>query len=162
MSYNHHSILISSNQSSRVLSEYAKTRLTHMTLKCVHLQGSKNLEHITRKNRSLQSLTLLSGGELGNSLLQALDRASNLQVLRLLGNISVTYEGVKWAVRKCPRLVELQIGSIQDVPRHTADGPVAENLEILVLLAHYGSRPLPVVSLTLWSQTSSFWPRMLT
>lgn len=121
---------------ARMCVQNSQKQLFEATLKNVQLQGSKNLESLTKGSPRLESLTILTGGELGNSLIRALTKASNLRILRLMGRVRVTMD-VAWLITKtCPQLTELCHGLVEMTSVSREATPLAPHLESLSLFGH--------------------------
>lgn len=121
------------------LVEKSQKRLRDIIIKNATLQRSKLLETATRRSPLLRSLTLLSGGELSDSLLRALSHTPNLETLQLSGNVVVTNRVARAAVVACPKLVELRLASVDHAPDSSEE--VIPQRECLRVLALHGLYP---------------------
>ena len=98
---------------NRSMVEHSQKRLRTIVLKNTTVQNSKLLQSITQRNQALHSLTLLSGGELSDSLSRAISWASGISRLKLSGNVFISVDTAQKVVELCPNIVDLDLGAVQ-------------------------------------------------
>jgi hypothetical protein len=97
---------------------YSQNGIRTAILKNVGIQGTPLLSRFTGKCQSLDNLTILSGGALKASLVQALSRAGSLKTLTLSNKVPVQAVTLGEIMESCPSLADVCVHglSLTDLP----------------------------------------------
>lgn len=95
----------------------ARGKLRHITLNNYGTPGTRTLEIICKRSKELESLTLLAGGPLDQTLKQALPYTQNVRKIRLSGNVKIEYQTASDIIRHCPSLSEYGLHGVLQFSR---------------------------------------------
>lgn len=113
--------------------KYSQSKVRNLQLRSLPIQGTKILEETMLNNKAITSLHLLSGGELGASLIRATKRSQVLKTLHLGPSVSIRSETLADVLEACPNLADLQIDVLQCHSGERPKARLASRLKRLVL-----------------------------
>ena len=110
---------------------YSSNKTQILRLKDIALQGTKNLQMLTRACPRLRELTLWGRIELSTSLVEGCSLCGTLERLHLLEGIRTTTTTIRSIFNSCRNLKEVDFGIVQFTERDSCQTPSTPSLRSL-------------------------------